>query len=93
MKESKNYRTYKQKLLSEISLGDLIRASDLISALLSLLSGTNEIIDDAEDLQQEIDQKATSFQTGNFCPHCGNSLYLSDLPQYDETCYMCDENF
>lgn len=93
MKEEKNYTKYKRKLLSEITLGDLIRASDMLAALLSLIPGPNEITDDSEDVQREIDKKAMFFQTGNYCRRCGASLYLSDLPQYDEVCYACDENF
>ena len=27
------------------------------------------------------------------CPHCGGSLYLSDLEGYEYVCPCCDENF
>lgn len=90
---SKNYAAYKEKFLIQFNVGDMLRLSDAVTALSRLITGPNEIVDDALELQQEIDEKAALFQTGNFCPKCGSALYLSDLPQYDETCYACDENF
>lgn len=88
-----NYETYKEKFLSEFCLGDLLHLSDAVIALCSLITAPNEIVDDALELQQDIDCKLRSFQTGRLCPRCGSPLYLSDLPQYEGTCYACDENF
>lgn len=90
---NKSYETYKKKFLSEFNLGDLIHLSDTVIALCSLITTPNEIVDDASELQEDIDRKLQAFQTGCLCPRCGGPLYLSDLPQYDGTCYACDENF
>ncbi len=32
-------------------------------------------------------------RSGAKCPHCGGSLYFSDLEGYDYVCPRCDENF
>lgn len=90
---NKNYETYKEKFLSEFHLGDLLRLSDAVTALCNLIAAPNEIVDDALELQKDIEHKLQAFQTGESCPRCGNLLYLSDLPQYGSTCYVCDENF
>lgn len=34
-----------------------------------------------------------ALKTDKACPHCGCSLYLSDLPNYAYVCAVCDENF
>ena len=45
------------------------------------------------DVEAELDELLRHFITKSTCPRCGAPLYLSDLPQYDFTCYECDENF
>lgn len=32
-------------------------------------------------------------RTDKICPCCKRPLYLSDLPQYEYVCPVCDENF
>lgn len=90
---SENYKKYQSKMLSEISLGELMKLVDFIRLLSELAPEPNEIVDDALDLAQEVDAKIATFQIGEQCPRCSATLYLSDLPQYDSACYECDENF
>ena len=92
-KETTNYSIYKSEMLSSISLGDMIRMENMISALCDLLPRQTELVEEATALIEDVGDKLAIFRTGNHCPRCGLPLYLSDLPQYDETCYECEENF
>ena len=92
-RKTKNYSIYEHQMLGDISLGDLIRMEDMISHLCDLLPEQKEIVEEASALIEDVGGKLEKFHTGNFCPRCGLPLYLSDLPQYDEVCYECDENF
>lgn len=90
---TESYEKYKRLLLERISLGDLLRAVDIITALCNLIPEPNEVVEDAAVFVKELCSNLPQFQTGGLCPKCGAPLFLSDLPQYDETCYSCDENF
>ena len=93
MEITENYKTYQKKVLDEISLGEIINAVESIRFLISIVPESNEIVDCADEIANNFDTTIAGFQTGDCCPKCGNSLYLSDLPQYDSVCYICDENF
>lgn len=90
---TKSYQEYREKLLSEVSIGDLISAVDMLTSLAAAVPEPNEIADDARELAEEFDRKIVSFQIKETCSRCGGPLYLSDLPQYSSTCYCCEENF
>lgn len=90
---SKNYTKYVNLLLSDISMGDFIRLSDIVTALCDLLPAENELVQEATAVVDNVGNTLATFKTGNVCPRCGLPLYLSDLPQYDEACFECDENF
>ncbi len=34
-----------------------------------------------------------AIKTEKRCPKCGDTLYCSDLPEYEYVCVECDENF
>lgn len=93
MRSTKNYSRYKKQMLSDIFLGDLIRFSDIVTALCDLLPEQKEIVEEATILVVEVGDKLEKFRTGNSCPRCGLPLYLSDLPHYNAVCYECEENF
>lgn len=90
---TQNYQIYVKELLSTVSLRDIIRLSDMVTALCDLLPAENELVQEATEVVDNVGDTLATFKTGNVCPRCGLPLYLSDLPQYDETCYECDENF
>lgn len=77
MTETKNYKKYKEALLSQVSVTEMVSFDKGDEYCL------NEIIHDI----------VISLKTDKMCPHCGNELYCSDLPQYDYVCPECDENF
>lgn len=65
-----------------------IATSDLVN-LLTLLEEKG-----IEDERMIFLKKAVSdLKTDKFCPHCGEMLYKSDLPQYRYVCPECEENF
>jgi len=84
MAQSRNYQSYRTKLLSSISLGLLVRMAQYLNTVKA---------EDAQTLRAEVCHVLGPFKTHRSCPHCGATLYLSDLPQYDYVCHDCDENF
>lgn len=84
----------RQKMyLSNLSIQDIIRASDYINELASFIPDNNEVLNYLEDIQAPLIDVIKKCKTEKVCPHCENSLYLSDLPQYPYVCPECDENF
>lgn len=91
--ETEEFMAYKQKLLYNITPGDLLEALNHIQALCAELSAEEEAVEDAMQYVEEAQKKLLEFQTDNLCPRCGAPLFLSDLPQYEAVCYRCAENF
>lgn len=91
--ETQNYQRYVKELLSTISLGDILRLSNLVTALCDLIPPEKELVEETVLLIETMDDRLAEFRTDNPCPRCGQPLYLSDLPQYNEVCYECEENF
>ena len=84
----------RQKIhLSNLSIQDIIKVTDYINQLASFTSSNNEVLDCLEEIQAPLIEVIKKCKTDKVCPHCGNSLYLSDLPQYSYVCPECDENF
>jgi len=91
---TKNHQKYLKLKSEEFDLKGLIEVSDIISYLCQLIGDENEIVDHAEEIKNDLDNIITKFMAKNeFCPHCGNQLFLSDLPQYNYVCHNCNENF
>jgi NADH pyrophosphatase NudC (nudix superfamily) len=76
------------------------------SMLVSQLAKTNMtirklLLNDLTEQQQEtlisemeyIQIILKDYRTNKLCPKCDSNLYLSDLEDYDHTCYECDESF
>ena len=84
MAQSKNYRLYRTNLLSRVSLGLLVQMARYLDAAEA---------EDAQSLREEVCRVLEPFKTHRNCPHCGATIYLSDLPQYYYVCHKCDENF
>ena len=87
MRKTKSYLSYRQSLLQLPVVGSLIHCRQL------LLSPDCLPSEERDCLLKELQDILAHFQVEARCPHCGGQLYLSDLPQYDTTCYHCDENF
>lgn len=84
----------RQKIhLSNLSIQDIIKVSDYINQLASFMPSNNEVLDCLEEIQSPLIKVIKNCKTDKVCPHCGSSLYLSDLPQYSYVCPKCDENF
>lgn len=65
-----------------------VSTSDLVN-LLKLLEEKG-----IEDERMTFLKKAVAdLKTDKVCPHCGETLYKSDLPQYRYVCPFCEENF
>lgn len=71
-----------QKFLSNLSIAQVVAVCENFKSYVYdayIPNSLKEILDKAK--------------TDVPCPHCGNDLYVSDLPQYDYVCPDCDENF
>ena len=67
-KDTANYSTYKSEMLSSISLGDLIRMENMISALCDLLPQQTDLVEEATALVEDVGEKLAIFRTGTHCP-------------------------
>lgn len=47
----------------------------------------------ADNLSEIIHSIVKELRTEKRCPRCGETLYCSDLPEYEYVCVECDENF
>lgn len=65
-----------------------VSTTDLVN-LLKLLE-ENSIEDDRMTF---LKKAVADLKTNKVCPHCGGTLYKSDLPQYRYVCPECEENF
>ena len=90
--QAENYSKH-QRALSNLSITDIVKASDYINELATFIPTNNEVLDYLEDIQKPLLEVIRKLQTKKECPRCGCTLYLSDLPQYDYVCPECDENF
>ena len=87
-----NYKEH-QRAIAELSITDIVKASDYINELASFIPENNEVLDYLESIQEPLLKVIRILQTKEECPHCGCILYSSDLPQYSFVCPECDENF
>lgn len=92
MEKTENYKK-EQSIISGLSITDIVKVSDYINELASFIPADNEVLDYLEDIQGPLMDVIKKCKTDKECPHCGCSLYLSDLPQYEYVCPECDENF
>ena len=82
-----------QRALADLSITDIVKASDYINELASFIPTNNEVLDYLGSIQEPLLKAIRTLQTKEECPHCGCILYSSDLPQYNFVCPECDENF
>lgn len=87
-----NYQK-EQSIISDLSITDIVKASDYINELATFIPADNEVLDYLEDIQEPLVHAIKKCKTDKDCPRCGCSLYLSDLPQYEYVCPECEENF
>ena len=87
-----NYKEH-QRALSDLSITDIVKASDYINELASFIPDNNEVLDCLGSIQEPLLKVIEILQTKEECPHCGCILYSSDLPQYRFVCPECNENF
>ena len=89
----KNYKNHKDTIIKYISIVDIVRIIDYATELSSLIPQENEILDDFDEIFSQLIQTEKESRTNKKCPHCGGTLYLSDVPDYEYVCPICDENF
>lgn len=82
-----------QEELGKIGLVNLIKSYDYIYTLRQFIPENNEVLDTFRDIVEPLEEAVHACRTDKECPHCGDDLYLSDLPQYDYVCVQCEENF
>lgn len=87
-----NYKEH-QRALADLSITDIVKASDYINELASFIPTNNEVLDYLGSIQKPLLKAIRTLQTKEECPQCGCVLYSSDLPQYNFVCPECDENF
>ena len=87
-----NYAEH-QTEVSKLSVVDLIRVVDYVKLLSSFVNENNEVLDNLDDIVEPFEKVIKSLKTKMSCPRCQNTLYKSDMPQYDYVCNDCDENF
>lgn len=86
--ETDNHRKYK-KIVGSIPVHELVRIVRNYPSVFPKIGRYAEFIEPMEEIENHINE----LKVKELCPHCKNSLFLSDLPDYDFTCYECDENF
>ena len=95
--DSKEFQTKNfarcQEELGKIGLTNIINAYDYIHTLRQFIPDNNEVLDNLREIVEPLEDAIRACRTHKECPHCGDDLYLSDLPQYDYVCVQCDENF
>ena len=89
----KNYKNHKDTIIKYISIVDIVRIINYATALYSLIPQENEILDDFDEIFSQLIKTEKELRTNKKCPHCGGTLYLSDVPHYEYVCPICDENF
>lgn len=89
----KNYKNHKDTIIKYISIVDIVRIIDYATELYSLIPQENEILDDFDEIFSQLIQTEKELRTNKKCPHCGGTLYCSDVPHYEYVCPICDENF
>ena len=89
----KNYKNHKDTIIKYISIVDIVRIIDYATELSSLIPQENEILDDFDEIFSQLIKTEKELRTNKKCPHCGGTLYLSDVPHYEYVCPICDENF
>lgn len=77
-KESENYKKFKKILAENIS----------VEAMEEYWLGNPD-----DMLKANVEDIILKIKTEKNCPKCGATLCLSDLPQYDYVCTLCDESF
>jgi len=82
-----------REVMKNLSIANIVRASDYINRLSHFIPQDNEVLDNLEDIQSPLMNAINELRTDKDCVHCGGCLFLSDLPQYDYVCPTCDENF
>jgi len=87
MGQTKEFQTYRRKLLDSSPLSILLQIHE------DLLNGDAPAEETMGSIICRIDAYIKQFRSTALCPHCNQKLYLSDLPQYRYVCYACDENF
>ena len=87
-----NYKEH-QRAIAQLSITDIIEASDYINELTTFVPSNNEVLDKLEEIQSPLSEIIELCKTTKVCPQCGCHLFLSDLPQYHYVCDFCDKNF
>ena len=91
---SENYLKYKEVMKCMMSVTQLVHVVDLLQKINDF-----ENIDDRDTLESldcilhDYKDVLKNLKADKVCPHCGSSLYFSDLPEYDYVCGECDESF
>ena len=87
-----NYAEHQEEI-SKLSVVDLIRVVDYVKLLSSFVNENNEVLDDLDDIVEPLEKVIRKLSTETLCPRCQETLYKSDVCQYDFVCSECDENF
>ena len=88
-----NYKKHNEIILNKLSIADIVRILDYVTQLSALIPQENEILDDFDEIFSQLIKTEKELRTNKKCPHCSGTLYLSDVPDYEYVCPICDENF
>ena len=89
---TKNFCIHRETMQT-ISICDVVKVYDYINLISRFIPQENDVLDDIESIQRPLLEIINKLRSERECPHCGGLLFLSDLPQYDFVCPLCDENF
>ena len=87
-----------KKVLAILLMASLLGCGVQNSAFANIVE-TQQSAENVTEQSQQEEQLVISpriekeLRTNKKCPHCGGTLYLSDVPHYEYVCPICDENF
>lgn len=93
-KSTANHSEYKRIMREHGEKPESMGVTDIWNILIDLAGSLKK--KKTPDLCREflrLRKLLTELRVQPVCPHCGGSLYLSDVEGYDYVCPHCDENF
>lgn len=87
-----NYEIF-QEAKCDLGLTDIINALNYIDELRAWLPKEHGLHEYYLEITNPLAKFASDCITDKSCPKCGETLFCSDIAEYDYVCTECDENF